>query len=428
MDEQSERRHQTRIQQRPRKVPIPLRERWHDLRVHGLPLVVWLVAVAAVYLMWTSQVSVPNMVGLARTQQYEVSTPLSGRLDQVLVQQYDLVTAGQLIASLDMAPHQASLETARAELAKLTADVDAEMARLQAAAERDLWQMRQNREQALAAAEADRLAERAAQLRRFDGDEADLHIEILEAELEVADNQLEASRLKVRLERAKKLASGAAGPESDVEDLQLRMDQALGRVQNYQNVVVGLEKELAAAKQRRADYVDDLEPLNLPEVLPASLDMEPQLAGLRAALVVQRRALQELELVQSQYLLHAPFAGRVESEPAPIGQALLAGEPVAMLVHPKPREVVVYLPETAPVAVSVGDAFTVSRAPRANPQPNEVLAVNSVVMQKLPTVQQLPQRLWSSPQIPEYGYAYLVGPVTELDLIPGERVYLEPLD
>lgn len=428
MEEQADRKHQTSIQRRPAKVPIPLRERWHDLRVHGLPLIVWLLAVAAVYLLWSRQTPVPNMVGFARTQQFEVSSPMSGRLDQVLVQQFDMVTAGQLIASLDLAPHQASLETAKAELAKLTADVDAELARLQAAAERDIWQLQQNREQAMASADADRLAERAAQLRRFEGDEADLQIEILEAELEVADNRLEANRLLVRLERAKKLAAGSAGPESDVEDLQLRMDQALGRVENFQAVVVGLEAELAAAKQRRVAYVEELEPMALPEVLPASLELEPQLAGLRAAIVVQRRRLQELEVVQSHYLLHAPAAGRVQTLPAPVGQALLAGEPVITLVDPRPREVIVYLPEALPADLALGDAFMVSRGQRPGMQPNEVISVGSVVMAELPSVQQLPSRLWSNPQIAEYGKAYLVGPVQELDLLPGERVFLTPLD
>ena len=428
MEEQSDRKHQTTIQRRPGKVPIPLRERWHDLRVHGLPLIVWLIAATAVYLLWTRQVPVPNMVGLARTQQYEVSSPTSGRLDQVLVQQYELVVAGQLIASLDMAPHQASLETAKAELAKLTADVDAQMANLQATAARDLWQMQHDREQALASADADRIADRAAQLRRFEGDEADLQIEILEAELEVADNQLESSRLLVRLERAKKLAAGAAGPESDVEDLQLRMDQALGRVKIYQGLVTGLEAELAAAKQRRQNYLNELEPLHLPEALPASLDLEPQLAGLRAAIVVQRRRLQELELVQSHYLMHAPFAGRVESAPAPVGQALLAGEAVAVLVNPLPREVVVYLPENQTAGVAVGDSFRVSRRMETGMEPNKVVSVDSVVLAQLPSVKELPSRLWSNPQVAEYGKAYLVGPVTQMNLLPGERVYLTPLD
>jgi multidrug resistance efflux pump len=428
MEEQSDRKHQTQIQRRPGKVPIPLRERWHDLRVHGLPLIVWLLALAAVYVLWTRQVPVPNMVGLARTQQYEVSSPISGRLDQVLVQQYELVNAGQLIASLDMAPHQAALETSKAELAKLTADVDAQMASLQAAAARDLWQMQHDREQALASADADLIADRAAQMRRFEGDEADLQIEILEAELEVADNQLEASRLLVRLERAKKLAAGAAGPESDVEDLQLRMDQALGRVKNFQGLVTGLEGELAAAKQRRQDYLNELEPLNLPEPLPPSLELEPQLAGLRAAIVVQRRRLQELEVVRGQYLLHAPFAGRIESAPAPVGQALLAGEAVVMLVNPLPREVVVYLPEHLPAGVAIGDAFRVSRGLQSGMQANQVVSVDSIVLSELPSVQQLPSRLWGNPQVAEYGKAYLVGPVTQMSLVPGERVFLTPLD
>ncbi|NQU47970.1 MAG: biotin/lipoyl-binding protein [Planctomycetes bacterium] len=428
MEEPTERRHQVSIQSRPGKVPIPVRERWRDFRIHGLPLVVWLVAVAAVYTLWTRQVPVPKLTGLARTQEFEVSTAISGRLDQVLVEQYQLVQAGQLLASLDMAPHQAALETSKAELAKLSADVDSELARLQAAAERDIWQLTQGRDETLASAKADLLAERSAQMRRFEGDEADLQIEILKVELKVAEDRLEADRVEVRLERAKKLVAGSAGPEADVEDLKLRHEQALGRMKNNQVVVNGLQRELAAAKGRRLVYMDEAVDLELPEILPASLDLVPQLAGLQAAIVVQRRRLQELELVQEQYLLRAPYAGRVSTLPAPQGQALMAGEPVAILVDPKPREIMVYLPDTSPGTVDVGDSFEVSRVINGLPGANEVFKVQAAVQIQVPNVQQIPARLWKNPQMPEYGKAYVVGPVTELNLVPGERVYLEPLN
>jgi multidrug resistance efflux pump len=380
-----------------------------------------MVALVGVLSLWTRQVPQPNLSGLARTQEFEVSTSVSGRLQEILVEQYDLVQTGQLIASLDMAPHQAALETAKAELARLSADVAAQQAALQAESQKEALRLSARREEALASATADKPSD----LRRFLADESGLEIDALKIELKIAEDRLEANRLEVKLKRAESLASASAGPESDIVDFGLRREQALERAKNNQFVLQSMQAEIALAKQRRQAF--ELKQFALPEVEALNLDFELQLQGLRSRIVVQRRILRELELAEASYLLHAPRAGRISTLPAPVGQALLAGEPVVVIMDPRPREALVYVAEGSPSTISIGDSFNVSKADAMKDSTIAGLSVEAVVHTQVPNIQQLPARLWKNPLVAEYGKIFLVGPLDELELIPGERIFLEPL-
>jgi multidrug resistance efflux pump len=409
---------QSGVTPRTDRVPIPLREHWRDVRNRVLPLVVWLAGVAGVYTLWMQQPVAPSFYGLAQTTRMEVSTPVAGLLTEVLVELHQDVSEGQLIAALDPVGHQAALETANAELDRLSSEVDAEMARILASSQTAQARFDARQRENLAEAALDR----PARMRRFRADESDLEVQALRAELSIAVDLLEADRIEVRLKRAESLALDEAGPESDVVDLGLERQQVLEQVERSRDVLARLQTEITDAVARRVEF-EGLE-LETPDPNTVDLDLDGQLAGLRAAIVVQRRRLQELEIGRQSLFMRATREGQVAALPAQPGQALLAGEAVAVLVDPRPAHVLLYVPETQGQFLARGDKFSVARAPVSD-QPI-TLAVDAWIESAAPAIEQIPARLWRDPRYPEFGRAYLIGPVTELNLVPGERVVLDP--
>lgn len=398
-------------------IPVPLRERWQEFRVRWVPLAVWLVALFGTWQLWNTGPRVATFQGFGRVSEVEVSSTVDGRLDELYVDLYQTVASGEPLVAIDGSLLDLQIETAAAELARLGAEVDATRSGLAAAAEGVRLAAAERHGEAVAEA----AAEYPNDLRRFLTDEADLEIDQLETQVRITTALLEADRIEVRRRRAETLAAGDAGPAADVEDLELRRKVELEKASEWKRVLARQKAELEVARQRRADFEAGRQVLVPP--LLADPAIEEQLAGLRAAILVQRRRIEELSHRQQSYLLRAPRPGRVAQLAAGPGQALLVGETVLVLMDPAPRQVVMWVPESESAKPALGDRFWVARALLQE----DSQRIETVVEAIAPQIEALPARLWSHPQIPEYGRALLLGPVDELDLAPGEQVRIDPV-
>lgn len=401
----------------PATIRTPLGQRLRRARMGALPLVVWAAALAisADLLLGTPRPS--TYLALAEAQEMSISSPADGRLGTVLVELYETVGSGQPLATMDPAPLEARMETARAELERLSAEVGAQRATLvtELEAARNASAARHGLSLSAASLEV------PAEIRAFHSDEADLEIGILDTRLARTTSELEVDRIEVRLKRAESLVEQRIGPTADAEDLRKRLEQERARVGSLHLIEAEMQSELELARMRRRAVEDSY--LGPPQEVFGEATLEARLAGWKEALVVQERRMDELELLRQAFVLRAPASGQVASLVASEGQYLLAGDPVLVLIHPEPGNVTLWVSEATPVFPRIGDRFLVARVAAASPD----AAAECVVRGTSPRIEPLPARLWRDPRVPEYGRACTVGPVAALGLVPGERVSVEPL-
>ena len=93
---------------RPIETPFP--QRVADFRRRWVPVLVWSVAALACVWMLSGRARGLEYLGIARALQFEVSADSVGQLDALLVDLYDRVEAGDIVAKLDDAEVSARVE------------------------------------------------------------------------------------------------------------------------------------------------------------------------------------------------------------------------------------------------------------------------------------------------------------------------------
>ncbi|MHC4659956.1 MAG: HlyD family secretion protein, partial [Planctomycetota bacterium] len=97
------------------------------LRVHILPILVWIGAVVVVVVLFQHRAERFEVLGLAQGQVHQVAATCDGRLKDVPVQLFEKVGRGQTLAVIDTVLDnenlQAQLDTASAEIEHLKAEL-----------------------------------------------------------------------------------------------------------------------------------------------------------------------------------------------------------------------------------------------------------------------------------------------------------------
>lgn len=120
-------------------IPSPAWLKWREFRIQFLPVIIFLIALTAVFSLWKHEVAAPHLVGEVEMLTGQVISPADGLVQELLVERFDRVTAGQPVAIL----RRADPEAMRASLAAIAADLQVTQARMA----QDEQRIRQNNEQ-----------------------------------------------------------------------------------------------------------------------------------------------------------------------------------------------------------------------------------------------------------------------------------------
>lgn len=399
------------------KIATPIGQRLKRARVGVLPLAIWGGAVFLAMKLWLAGPSMSTYMGLAHSTETNITCPVDGAVGDILVELYETVATGQPLVTIQDEGLQAAIETAQAELTRLSAEVSAQRAALEVEEEVA------RREEALRYGQATSVAslEVPSEMRAFHTDETSLELRILDTQLAITTSELEADRLDVELQRARSMAESQVGPLIDVEGLEKRLALERGRSDSLRLIEARANIELVMAQDRRRAVEAGYEPPPMQELVDPAL--EARLAGWKTAILVQHKRVAELALRREAYVLKAPSGGRVAALVASAGQFLSAGDPVLVLMDSESREVALWVPEWSPSPPRLGDRLLVTHP--VEPDSNAV--AECVVQAMSPGIELMPQRLWRDGRVAEYGRAVLIGPVAALKLVPGERVRIDPL-
>jgi len=403
---------------------ISLRNYPFRLRLHLLPILVWLGAVACVIGLFSRRVQRFEVLGMARGQIRQISATCTGRLTDVRVNLFEQVNAGQTVAVIDTV-----LENERVLEAELKSQLDATLAEIE-----HLTAQLVPTQEVLLADEADREINRATEMRRFLVDADQTRLQIYELKAQIASDSVLLADLAAEVKITEELLKEEAVAPYELQKAKVQYDSLAKKVEENQLMLEQAEQDLKMAKQR----LDEFSRLQLthPSV-DSALDV------IRKEAAVQERLmdglLKQLEALNSRRAveLKAPFDGIVipiqcqanqtilrrpgEDIIRRAGEVVRAGDTILAVAELKPSEIVVYVSESqlglvrekTPVEI-------VKNRPLEQKARCEVTYVG-------PTMELMPEQLWRNPAIPQWGRPIIIEIPEGMELVAGEMVGIRTL-
>ncbi len=252
-----------------RPVPIPSRLLLRELRIRGLPPLVFLLVLVLVIFLWKDSVVPPSVVGRAMAQRVEIVAPIDGIIASLPVSLFDPVQEGDPVMALEPDDLQADPDLIRLRLDQIRLEQDP------------------GREE-----------------RRYS-------LEFQRLRLEWFEHQVALASARVQLERAR-----------SVTDRNRRLfEEELISIDEYEfsrKSLESLEAEVQESERLIRELGDSL--LDLTHAGPA--DQDPELEEAREQLDRQ------LGLRHSQRILHSPISGRITRLDGVAGQRVMRGHPL----------------------------------------------------------------------------------------------------
>jgi multidrug resistance efflux pump len=391
---------------------------------HGIPVMVWVLAVGGVIWLFYQRSARFETVGIARGQVRQMAANSTGRIKELRVDLFQPVKAGQVLAVVDTVT-----EEQRGEEAKLRA----QFAMAAAEAERLSAELIPTQEQ-LRAQAANARMNLEDNCRRFEMDVDSARLRILDLQATLASERVTLEDLALQVSKSKELLQQEAIVPFELERIQARYDGVLKNVQEDEQLLEQARTVLKQAQQRRDQFATH----ELPQ--PSE---DAALETIRKQIGVQEQAMKGLmEQLAAWKARHAvelksPIDGVIISIHGQRNDTILqrpgeevlrrptevvkAGDPILVVAEEKPTEVVAYVSEQQLgfVKERMPVELVKTRAP--------AWIVASQVVQIGPAIEPMPQRLWRSPNIPQWGLPVLIEIPPGLDLIPGEVVGIRGL-
>jgi len=378
------------------------------LRLHVLP-VLWLAAVACVVALFARRSERFEVLGIAQGQVRQIAATCPARLNSIAVELFDKVAKGQTLAVLNgvlddeqpRAQLQAQLDTAAAEIEHLLA----QLVPIQ---------------DSLDAEKADRVATHISDARRFSVDVENAKLEILRLTAAIETDKITLGDVALDVKITQELVDKHAVAPYELQKIQTRHSALEKSIEDNELLLEQAKVTLQQAQQRQEEYAKNQ---------PYNPSAEGALDVIRKAITVQEQRMNEL-LVQLESLksrealtLKAPFDGVVSQVLHRQTEVVLAGEPILAVTDANVTDIVAYATEGLMSEISMGMPVELIK----NNSPTNIQIERSEITYVGPTMEQMPQRLWQNPNVPQWGRPFLVRAPTEMKLVIGEAVGIRRL-
>ncbi len=402
---------------------ISLRNYPFRLRLHLLPILVWLGAVACVIGLFTRRSLRFEIVGMARSPVVHVSINCPAKLKTVPVKLFENVTKGQTVAIVNTVLDN---EQPRIELQTQLDAIVAEIEHLSA-------QLVPTQE-TLLAEESDRVINHIARMRTFDVDIENTRIQILTLKSQIASDRIILEDLAMEAKVTRNLVEQKAIATIEHEKAQVQYKALAKKIDENEKLLDQANSDLQQTQQRRDEYAKSL-PFN-PSVDDALEVIRKQIAvqeRLMKGLLAQIAALEARESLE----IKAPIDGVVipiqrqtnevlllrpgEKIMGQPGEVVTAGDPILAIAEAMPNEIVAYIGEG--LLGQVEEEMPVEIIKERDPPQ----IARSQITEIGPTMELMPERMWLNPNIPQWGRPVLIEIPEGLELIPGEMIGIRRL-
>jgi multidrug resistance efflux pump len=345
-------------------IPTPPAQRWREFRIQALPVLTFIAVIACVVVLWQNYIIPTNVVAHVEVVQSHVMSSVPGKLVAMNVQQFQRVTKGQVIGAIVAT----NPETTAAEISAAHADLKVQKTQMVIAQQRSSQ------------------------------DYAGLLMNLLEHQTDLATDRINLALAETNFVRAQlEIGTEPATISQLVYDTAKAARDALAAtVAEKEKLVETMEK-----------LVEDYRRSN------TSTEHEKTIEDAIAAHATV------LNLMGEPVMLRAPMDGVITAISNRVGEVVMPGAPIAVIVADNSEHIVGYLRPPFDAKPLIGDRVQVRRVGVQRKMDY------GTVLQVSPRVQPLDVTLASpgATQV-EFGLAFLVTLPKTLDLIPGEPVDL----
>jgi multidrug resistance efflux pump len=394
-------------------------EHKHFYLRHTVPVVVWLMAVTSVAWLFYQRAQRFEIVGIARGQVRQVAISSTGRIRDIPVALYDPVVVGQTLAVVDtITDNEQTLE----------AELDADLAAVMAEIEHLAAQLIPTQE-VMQAEKSNLEISRTGDLTRLAMDVDNFRVRVMQLRKATSDDEITLGDLTAERKTLEKLLQEDAIAPYELDKVRTQCENWTKKIDEDTQLLGQARANMAKAEERLEQFAKQ-------QVAEPSVDQA--LEVIRKQIGVQEKKMEGLlgrrEALKSRKAveLKSPIEGIVIPIPVQknealqqrpgeqvmrrVGEVVTAGDPILAVAENKPTEIVAYVSEQqlSLLKENMPVELVKIRTPAQ--------MASSRIAKISPTVELMPQRLWRSPNIPQWGQAVLIDVPAQLDLVPGEMV------
>ncbi len=377
-----------------------------------MPVLVWLAVLLCIVGLFYHRSRRFEVIGIVQGRVHQVAAPCDGQLKIVCVDLFDEVTKGQTLATLDD-------ELIKAQMAAVGAEIEHLMA-----------QLIPTQEQLLTEA-ANLETTQVADQRRFFVDVENAGLRILELRVLIATDRITLEDLAVEVKVLQDLVQQDAIAPYELQRVQVQYNSLAKKIEENEHLLEQAKIDLEQAQQRRDEFV--ARQLQHPSV-------DSALEVIRKEAKVQEKLLERLLVQRDSLVVKSPADGIVIQIQANAniaalrrpgegilrrpGEIVLAGDPILTIAERQPTEVVAYARENQVSWVREGMAVELVELAQSG---GKAQIGRSQILRVGPTIEQMPQRLWRNPGVPQWGRPFLVKIPPGMALVIGERIGIRRL-
>lgn len=361
-----------------------------DFKRGPATVIIWLLAIGATALLFDHRSRRFEYIGLARGIEHRIASETGGRIESLLVNLCEDVQTGDVVVKLDDSLLNARIETARASVRQLEAQLETAQLNLATNANSLLtdWQ---------------------SKLADFQTQEEKYRIDALNLKVAIESDRIEEQRLHLEMERMRKLLEAEAASQRDYDMTQLQHDQVAIRIAENTSLVAKIEKDMREAAMRREEFA---------RRLPAEHPTDDMIAPIRAAIRKEELEMEELQIQRRRMVLRAAVNGRVSQVLCQPGQVVSPSEPILLITEKYVSQIIGYISENDTTPVRENMTVQLARAD----QPKTVAEAS--ILRLGIGIEELPARLWRDPRRPEFGRSFVVSAPQPLALAPSEKIVI----
>ena len=225
--------------------------------------------------------------------------------------------------------------------------------------------------------------------RRLSVDLESARLAVLEIRASLEPERLSLKDMEVEVEIIKNLLKENAAEGYELQKAQATRDVLKETVSQKQKLLAQAQKDYEATQLRKDEFEQRL------PVRPQSSDKE--LAPIRQAILVQERRIEELIKQRDIIVLTAPFDGVVNTLFYKPGQTVVRGDLIMTIIKPIPEFITAWVPQKNL------ERFELNTKVQVASLTSPYQTFESQVSHMSSSMELMPEQLWKSPTLPEWG-------------------------